>query len=256
MTTDGHAPRLAGKRALITGASSGIGAATARAFAAEGARVALLARRPEPLERLADELGDGARSFPADVADAGQVERAVAEAADWLSGLDVVVNSAGIAVPVSLTDLTEERWREVIDINLSGSFYVARAAGLRMVRAEGGGTIINLGSELSVLGMGMYVAYCASKAGVIGLTKALAAELAPEVTVNAVCPGPVDTPMLDSEFKTFPDPKAAYDATLERVLLHRLATPQEVALAILYLAADAPYATGTTLELDGGTTVV
>jgi NAD(P)-dependent dehydrogenase (short-subunit alcohol dehydrogenase family) len=256
MTTDGHHPRLASKRALITGGSSGIGAATARVFAAEGARVAVLARRPEPLEALAGELGsDAARSFPADVADAGQVARAVAEAAEWLGGLDIVVNSAGIAVPMSLAELTEERWRESIDINLSGSFYVAREAGPRMAR-NGGGTIINLGSELSVLGMGMYVAYCASKAGVLGLTKALAAELAPNVTVNAVCPGPVDTPMLDSEFKCFPDPKAAHQATLERVPLHRLATAEEVAKAILYLASDAQYATGTTLELDGGTTVV
>jgi NAD(P)-dependent dehydrogenase (short-subunit alcohol dehydrogenase family) len=255
MMTNGYGPRLAGKRALITGASSGIGAATTRAFSAEGARVALLARRPAPLEALAVELGDAARSFPADVADAGQVARAVAEAAEWLGGLDIVVNSAGIAVPVSLAELTEERWREVIDINLSGSFYVARETGLRM-RRDGGGTIINLGSELSVLGMEMYVAYCASKAGVLGLTKALAVELAPDVTVNAVCPGPVDTPMLDSEFNCFPDPKAAHQATLERVPLHRLATAEEVAKAILYLACDAPYATGATLELDGGTTVV
>jgi NAD(P)-dependent dehydrogenase (short-subunit alcohol dehydrogenase family) len=104
--------------------------------------------------------------------------------------------------------------------------------------------------------MPMYVAYCASKAGVIGLTKALAAELAPSVRVNAVCPGPVDTPMLDAEFKSFPDPRAAHDATLERLPLRRFATAEEVAEAVLYLAADATYATGTTLELDGGSTFV
>jgi 3-oxoacyl-[acyl-carrier protein] reductase len=200
-------------------------------------------------------VGDAARPFPADVADPAQVKHAVAAAADWLGGLDIVVNSAGVAVPVSLRDLDADSWRNVIDVNLSGSFYVAREAALRMVD-DGGGTIINIGSELSVLGMDMYVAYCASKAGVIGLTKALAAELAPDVTVNAVCPGPVDTPMLDAEFKCFPDPKAAHAATLERVPLGRLAKAEEVAKAILYLACDAPYATGATLELDGGTTIV
>lgn len=245
--------RLSGRRALITGASSGIGAATARLFAAEGAHVALLARTPEPLERLADELG--ATSIPADVADPEQVRRAVAAASDGLGGIDVVVNSAGIAAPLALADLDARAWQETIDINLSGSFYVGREAGLRML-AAGGGTIVNIGSELSFIGMAFYVGYCASKAGVIGLTKALAAELAPTVTVNAVCPGPVDTPMLRAEFECFSDPKGAYDGTIERVPLKRLATPEEVAAAILYLVADATYATGTTLELDGGTTIV
>lgn len=245
--------RLSGRRALITGASSGIGAATARRFVAEGAHVALLARTPEPLERLAEELG--AIAVPADVADPEQVHRAVEEAADRLGGIDVVVNSAGIAAPLALADLDARAWRETIDINLSGSFYVAREAGMRMLAAEGG-TIVNIGSDLSFKGSAFYVAYCASKAGVIGLTKALAAELAPTVTVNALCPGPVDTPMLRAEFECSPDPKAAYDEAIERVPLKRLATPDEVAATILYLATDAPYATGMTLELDGGTTIV
>jgi NAD(P)-dependent dehydrogenase (short-subunit alcohol dehydrogenase family) len=245
--------RLNGRRALITGASSGIGAATARLFTAEGAHLALLARTPEPLDRLAEELG--ATAVPADVADPEQVQHAVDEAADRLGGIDVVVNSAGIAAPLALADLNARAWRETIDINLSGSFYVAREAGMRMIAADGG-TIVNIGSELSFIGMAFYVGYCASKAGVIGLTKALAVELAPTVTVNAVCPGPVDTPMLRAEFECFPDPKAAFDGTIERVPLKRLATPEEVAAAILYLVADAPYATGMTLELDGGTTIV
>ncbi len=115
--------------------------------------------------------------------------------------------------------------------------------------SDGGGTIVNIGSELSVIGMAMYVAYCASKAGVIGLTKALAAELAPHVRVNAVLPGAVDTPMLRAEFQHFPDPQAAHQATVERVPLRRLASAEEVAAAVLYLVADAHYATGTTLEV-------
>jgi NAD(P)-dependent dehydrogenase (short-subunit alcohol dehydrogenase family) len=246
--------RLDGKVALITGASSGIGEATARAFDREGAQLALLARNPDPLERLATSLGGAAMTISADVADPDAVATAVQRTIERFGRLDAVVNSAGVVRPLGLADLDPAAWRETIDINLSGSFYVAREAGLRMA-ADGGGAIVNLGSELSVLGMPMYVAYCASKAGVIGLTKALAAELAPQVRVNAVLPGPVDTPMLDAEFKCFPDPRAAHDSTLERVPLRRLASAEEVAEAVLYLAG-ASYATGTTLELDGGSTIV
>lgn len=247
--------RLAGKRALVTGASSGIGEATARLFAQHGASVALVARRPEPLKRLAAELGGDAIALPADVTKPDQVRAAVEEAVKRLGGLDVVVNSAGVAMPVRLEDLDAAEWRRVLDSNLSGTFYVAREAGLRM-RAAGGGTIVNIGSELSFIGMPMYAAYCASKAGVIGLTKALAAELAPTVTVNAICPGPVDTPMLDGEFAVSGDAAKALEETIARVPLHRLATADEVALGILYLVADASYATGTALGLDGGSTIV
>lgn len=247
--------RMAGKRAIVTGASSGIGESTAQLFVREGARVVLMARRQDVLERLAAELGPGTIAVPADIADPAQVADAFASAVEFLEGLDVVVNCAGIAEPMALPELNAERWHETIEINLSGSFYVAREAAAVMLNA-GSGTIILVGSELSVLGMPMYAAYCASKAGVLGLMRALAAELAPTVTVNAVCPGPVDTPMLRAELKLFADPQSAYDGTLARVPLHRLARPEEVASGILYLASDASYATGTTLELDGGATCV
>jgi NAD(P)-dependent dehydrogenase (short-subunit alcohol dehydrogenase family) len=254
MQANGH-ERLPGKRALITGGSSGIGAATARLFVEHGANVVLVARRTGPLDALVAELGSQSTAIPADVAKPEQARDAVNSAFGTLGGLDVIVNSAGVAWPVSLSELDTDGWQQVIDINLSGTFYIARDAGLRMKDGDGG-TIINLASELSVVGMEGYVAYCASKAGVLGLTRALAAELAPAVTVNAVCPGPVDTPMLAAEFETSGDAQGALEATLERVPLGRLATADEVASAILYLAADASYATGTTLELDGGTTVV
>lgn len=247
--------RLAGKAALITGASSGIGAATARLFAAEGARVALLARRREPLEQLAAELGDAAIVIDADVGAPAEAHAAVAAAIEGMGGLEVVVNSAGVAWPATLAEIDDEHWRRVIDVNLSGSFYVCRDAGLHM-KENGGGTIVNLGSEMSVRAAGMYVAYCASKAGILGLTRALAAELAPDVTVNAICPGPVDTPMLTAEFETFGDLESSRAEAIEAVPLKRFGTAEEVAAGILYLAAEAPFATGTTLELDGGTTAV
>jgi NAD(P)-dependent dehydrogenase (short-subunit alcohol dehydrogenase family) len=246
---------IAGRRVLVTGASSGVGRAAAQAFVAEGARVAMVARRGEVLQELAAELGRDAIPIVADVSDPDSIRRAVEQAHDALGGFDAVVNSAGVGFPTRLEDIEPAVWREVIDINLSGSFYVGRDAGLRM-REAGGGAIVNVASDLASMGMALFVHYCASKFGVIGLTKALAAELAPTVTVNVVCPGPIDTPMMDAEIDWFPDPaQARIDAT-ERVPLKRFAAPEEVVAAIRFLAFKAPFATGTTLELDGGTTMV
>ena len=248
--------RLAGTRAVITGASSGIGEAAARAFVREGARVMLVARRADPLNALARQLGvGGAIAYPADVSDPAQVTSMVDAAFERLGGLDVVVNSAGVSDPAPLEDLTPERWREVIDINLSGCFYVCRQVGLKM-RAAGGGVIVNVASESSLMGEPMYVAYCASKGGVLMLTKALAAELAPTVRVNAVCPGSVDTPMLRRDFASLPDPASATEAARRRIALGRFATPEEVAMAIVFLASEATFATGLGLNLDGGTTAI
>jgi NAD(P)-dependent dehydrogenase (short-subunit alcohol dehydrogenase family) len=244
---------LAGQVALVTGASSGIGAAAARALVAAGAQVALLARRRDPLEGLAAELGEGlALPLVADVRDSARVGDAVAATLERFGRLDAVVNSAGISIPASLADTDDEIWSAQIEANLSGSFFVARATAPHLGE---GGSIVNVGSELSQIGMANFVAYCASKAGVIGLTRALAAELAPRVRVNAVCPGPVDTPMLAAEFE-LAGAEAALAETLERVPMNRLAHADEVAAAILYLTADAPYATGTVLALDGGVTAV
>ncbi len=245
--------QMDGIRVLITGGSSGIGAATARRFAAGGARVAICARRPGPLDRLVDELGSGATAIRADVADPNSAAEAVHDAAATLGGLDVLVNSAGVAWPAGLAEIDAAHWNQVIATNLSGTFFVSQVAGLLM-RENGGGTIVNVGSELSTLGASNWVAYCASKAGVIGLTKALAVELAPAVTVNAVCPGPVETPMLTAEFEASGDPAAARRENLDRLPLDRIASPEEVARAITFLAVDAPFATGTALALDGGST--
>jgi NAD(P)-dependent dehydrogenase (short-subunit alcohol dehydrogenase family) len=247
--------RLAGKRALVTGASSGIGLATARLFAAEGGQVALVARRRDTLETLAREFGPRALAAPADVADSSQVRAAVDAAFAAFGGIDIVVNAAGVYAPVPLKDLTPAIWRDLIDINLSGTFYVCREAGLRMLEGEGG-AIINIGSELSHIGMALSSHYCASKAGVLGLTKALAVELAPKVTVNMIAPGPVDTPMMESEMNWYPDPAAARQAATDRVPLRRWASAEEVARAALFFALDAPYATGASLALDGGTTAL
>ena len=252
--TRGEDRGLAGQRILVTGASSGIGEETARLFAQKGARVGLVARRADRLEALAAELGgpDQALPFPCDVTDAAAVTRTVAAAWDALGGIDVLVHSAGISKPTPLPDLTPEVWREVIDVNLSGSFYVGREVGLRM-REAGGGSMVLVSSESAFLGEAAFVAYCASKGGMVALTKALAAELSPTVRVNVICPGTVDTPMVAADFADLPDPDGARREVERRIPLGRLATAGEIAHGILYLA-EATFATGMALNLDGGTT--
>lgn len=246
---------MRGKRVLVTGASSGVGEATARAFAAEGASIALFARRAERLDAIAEELGENAHGIAVDVSDPDAVATAVAAADEVLGGLDVAINAAGITHEAPLAELTPADWRGMIDINLSGTFYVAREAALLML-AAGWGSIVNIGSDLGSMGHAGYVHYGAAKAGVIGLTKNMAAELAPTVRVNVVCPGPIDTPMMEAELAHSEDPEAARREGMAAVPMGRFATPAEIVAAIRLFAVEAPFATGAVLAVDGGTTVV
>lgn len=239
-------------RVLITGATSGVGEATAKLFAQRGARVALLGRRAAELRRVVEEIDGGAHAVVTDVADAESVRNGVRGAIHSLGGLDVAVNAAGVASYVPLQDLDEHRWHEVLDTNLSGTFYVAREAGLHM-RKSGGGAIVNVASDLAAMGVPGLAHYCAAKAGVVGLTRALALELAPVVRVNAVCPGPIDTPMLRAGLDAEPDPVLALQQKESTVPLSRLADPEEVAAAIYFLAVEGTFATGTSMAFDGGT---
>ena len=190
-----------------------------------------------------------------DVGDVGECKTIVATAIDRMGGLDALVYTAGLCEPCSLSEMSVESFRAHLDINLTGNFIVARAAALYMAEHDGG-SIVNLASELAHVGMQNYVHYCAAKAGVLGLTMALAAEMAPKVRVNALSPGPVDTPMLAAEIAWFGGTEDVIAGAINRVPLKRFATPMEIARAILFLVADATYATGSTLRLDGGTTIV
>jgi NAD(P)-dependent dehydrogenase (short-subunit alcohol dehydrogenase family) len=239
-------------RVLVTGATSGVGEATARLLASRGARVALLARRSEELQRVIADLGDRARAFVSDVSDPESASSAVNAAIEEFGGLDVAVNAAGVAGYAPLEDLDFERWSEVIDTNLSGTFTVSRTAGLHM-RSAGAGAIVNVASDLASMGVAGLAHYCAAKAGVVGLTRALAVELAPAVRVNVVCPGPIDTPMLRGGLEKEPDLQRALQEKAATVPLGRLADPAEVAAAINFLAFDGTFATGTAMALDGGT---
>lgn len=241
---------------IVTGASSGIGAATVQLLAQRGHAVALLARDEVALQTIAATLPDGTTYLvmPCDVRSEEQVADAVHAVVGELGTPFGLINAAGVCVPAPLARLSSHSWHTTLDVNLTGTFLMCQAVAAPMSASGAVGSIVNLGSEAASIGMPHYAAYCASKAGVLGLTRALAAELAPRVRVNALCPGPVDTPMLRSEFALSDDAEQAYQAEVNRVPLRAIATAAEVADAAVWLL-HAGTATGTTLALDGGTTV-
>ena len=232
--------RLAGRRIIITGAGSGIGRRTAAVFAAEGARLGLLDRDVEGVSRTARELGESA--YPVDVTDEPAVEAAVAKAAAALGGIDGVVNAAGIMSVGSMSDTPAALFRKLIDVNLTGTYIVVRAC-LPWLTENTSATVVNIASAQGLLPNAPgHTAYAASKGGVVNLSRALAAELAPKVRVNTVCPGMVDTPMADG-----------FRANVGNYALKRLADPDEIARAILFLTSDeSSYVTGAALAVDGG----
>jgi NAD(P)-dependent dehydrogenase (short-subunit alcohol dehydrogenase family) len=248
--------RMDGRTALVTGASSGIGRATAVALAAEGASVALLALPGDDLESAAEEcrgLGAQAAAVAGDVTDGAAVSAAFDEAADALGAIDAVFNNAGISIVAPMTETTDEQWLRLLHTNLSGAFFVAREAARRMV-ARGRGAIVNTASELALVGEAGYVAYTATKGGILSMTRALAAELAPHgVRVNAICPGATDTPLLRAEIENADDPAAERDGIKASVVLGRLGQPEEIAGAVVFLLSDdASYVTGAHWTVDGG----
>ncbi len=248
--------RFAGKVALVTGASSGIGEATARLFAERGATVVLAARREEAMAALATEIvsaGGDASFVRTDVSDAGQVETMVAHAIENHGRLDIAVNNAGIGAEVyPVIDTPDEWWDRVQNTNLRGNFLCLKHEARAMLAAGNGGAIINVGSVNSFLGCPGAAAYSASKAGQIGLTTSASAELAEHgIRVNLMCPGVTDTP-LHHEIKGNLGPEA-FEAVRQGIHQRRFGHPIEIARAIAFLASDeASFITGTTLTADGG----
>jgi len=242
---------LAGKTALVTGAASGIGRAIAMALASAGARVAVnhLGRAAEA-RQLVKEIaaaGSSAVAIEADVSRADRVERLVGETEDALGPIDILVNNAGVILEKPFLETTEEDWDFVLGTDLRAVFLCCRGV-LRSMHRRETGVIINVASELGILGRELYAPYCAAKAGVIGLTRALAREFAPQIRVNAIAPGPVNTAMLSSEHMS--------PAVLERekaIPARRVGEPHEIAGTALFLASDsATFYYGQVLSPNGG----
>jgi len=251
--------RLAGKIAFITGAGTGIGRACALAFAREGAGVALAGRRLAPLEAVADEIrcdGGNAIALPCDATVHADVERALSAAELHFDRLTCIVNNAGALLVASAENTSDEQWQHILAANLTSAFLVSRAA-LPALRRAGGGSIINMSSASSgIVSMKQRVAYSASKAGVIGLTHAMAMDHAAEgIRVNVICPAMVETEMVQDIYATHADPGAALRNRLTTIPQGRFGRPEDVAHLAVYLASDeSSWMTGVALPLDGGLT--
>lgn len=253
--------RLQGKRALITGGGTGIGRATAERFAREGARVVVSGRRRAELDetvRLCEKAGGAAAAVTGDVARPEDAERMVRETVAAFGGIEVLVNNAGILVRnATVTSVSIEDWRRVIDVDLHGVFLVSRFALLEMVPAGRGGAIVHVSSVAGIVGDPKLAPYNAAKGGVNLLTKNMALDFAPHrIRVNAVCPGRVATPMPKSRLQPGDDWEAILAQWGKNIPLGRVGQPEDIAASILFLASDeASWITGTTLVIDGGATI-
>lgn len=248
------------KVVLITGASSGIGRATAEAFAAKGAHVVVAARRKEELESLVVSIeakGGKASAIKTDVSIAKSVEQMVAHTIEVYGRLDYAINNAGIEGKLNgITDLPEEDWDQVLDINLKGTFLCMKYEAKAMLQVGQGCAIVNIGSVNSFLGFPTGSAYVTSKHGLVGLTSSVSAELAPKgIRVNLLCPGITETPMHQRLRGIVGDD--LYDkGLLPTVHLQRIGRPEEIAKAIMFLCSDeSSYISGSTLTVDGGLTL-
>jgi NAD(P)-dependent dehydrogenase (short-subunit alcohol dehydrogenase family) len=249
--------RLAGNVALVTGGASGIGRASAILFAHEGARIVVADLPGSPIDDTLSairEAGGQAVAAAGDVRRAEDAERMVATAVAQFGRIDVLFNNAGIEFVASVEDMPEDKWDLVVDTNLKGIYLMSKAAIPRMIQ-QGGGKIINTASQLGWVGAPRFSAYCASKGGVLNLTRAMALELAPHnIRVNALCPGAVETPLL---LRQFGGGRSGPQGTLQMLAdlhaLKRIAQPVELAYPALFLACDeSSFMTGASLVVDGG----
>jgi len=249
------AGRVAGKVALITGAASGIGRASALLFGREGAAIALADLNADAGRRVADELTQsGSRAFfePVDVTRTADCKRLVERAIREFSRIDILFNNAGIIRRATVLDLSEEDWDRVMAVNVKSIYLLSREV-IPHMQTAGGGTIINTASGWGLAGGAKAAVYCASKGAVVLLTKAMAIDHGPHIRVNCICPGDTDTGMLREEAQQLGEDSSRFLAESAKRPLGRVGTPEEIAQAALYLASDASsFVTGTALVVDGG----
>jgi NAD(P)-dependent dehydrogenase (short-subunit alcohol dehydrogenase family) len=244
---------LDGKVVVVTGGASGMGAATTRAFAAQGAHVVVVDRNAEGAAGVAGAV-DGL-AIAGDVSHSSFCNEAVATVLKWFGRLDVLVNAAGIIKRTDVIHTSDEAWRQIFGVNVDGIFFMCRATLPHMVERRSG-VIVNFGSIWGDIGSGGVAAYCATKGAVHNLTRAMALDHARDgIRILAVCPGEVDTPMLASE-RAAPPTRAFLDDLADRTIpVGRLAQPEEIARVVVFLASDdASYMTGALVNVDGGFT--
>jgi 3-oxoacyl-[acyl-carrier protein] reductase len=242
---------LTGKKALVTGASGGIGGAIARGLHAQGASVALSGTRVDPLEALAADLGERAFVTPCNLSDIDAVKALAGQASEAMGGLDILVNNAGITRDNIFMRMSDEEWQQVIDVNLSSTMRLMKSV-MRPMMKQRFGRIINITSIVGVTGNAGQVNYAASKAGIIGMTKSYAQEIATRgITANCVAPGFIETAM------TADLPDAVKEKMVGNIPAGRMGTPDEIASAVAYLASpEASYVTGQTLHVNGGMAMI
>jgi NAD(P)-dependent dehydrogenase (short-subunit alcohol dehydrogenase family) len=246
---------LKDKVAIITGAASGIGLAAARRFVAEGAKV-VVADVQDASHEVGEMTKQGGEAIflQVDVSSEAQVDRLIERTVAAYGRLDVLVNCAGVELSKKITDTSEAEWDRLMSVNLKGVFLCSKAA--IPVMQRNGGVIVNVASELGLVGGSEIAAYCASKGGVVQLTKAMAVDHAGDgIRVNCVCPGPVSTPLLEAIIRASSDPEGERRRIAEKTLLKRLGRPEEIANVILFLASEeSSYLTGSVVAADGGWT--
>ncbi|MBY0272141.1 MAG: 3-oxoacyl-[acyl-carrier-protein] reductase [Alphaproteobacteria bacterium] len=242
---------LKGKKALVTGATGGLGAEIARTLHRQGAHVALSGTRKEKLEELAKELGDRTTILPCDLSNIESTQKLISEAETALGGLDILVNNAGLTQDGLMLRMSDDQWSKVIEVNLSSAFRLSREA-IKGMMKQRAGRIINITSIVGVTGNAGQANYAASKAGLIGLSKSLAAEVATRgITVNCIAPGFIESPMTDVLNEK------QRERILEEIPQGKIGSPLDIAAAVVYLASnEAKYMTGQTLHINGGMTMV
>lgn len=248
--------RLADKSAIVTGGAGGIGRATSLAFAAEGARVAVVDVAPGAAEKVAEEIraaGGIAIALTADVSDEADIERVVADTVSAFGGVDVVFNNAGIIRRTTAVETTADEWDRVFGVNVKGIFLMCKHV-VPVMAANGGGSIVNTGSGWGLKGGAQAISYCASKGAVVNMTRALAIDHGPQgIRVNSVNPGDVNTGMLRDEARQLGQEAGSFLAEAADRPLQRMGEPQEIAAAVVWLASDeSSYVTGSALVVDGG----